>query len=255
MLNARYGVEREFTSESTRWRHTEPLPLSCRAARNRVASPIYYEVPIPANRNNHNNNHRNNNGNTVRADDAGHEAADEATRTSQAVTEEAAKATGQAMRAGVDIARRTADTARENVQSGLNTAVKGFRRATEQFTQVLGFAGPDAEELARRSYENIEAVSQASTVVARGFQEASQEWFGFVQQRVTKNIEGLGRLTHCRSAQDFIAVQSDLARDNMQQVIETSRRLGQVSVRVADEAAGIIQAEASTNTDRIRRVA
>jgi hypothetical protein len=51
------------------------------------------------------------------------------------------------MRAGVDVARRNADTARENVQSGLNTAVKGFQRATEQFTQVLGFAGPEAEEL------------------------------------------------------------------------------------------------------------
>jgi phasin family protein len=143
----------------------------------------------------------------------------------------------------------------ENVQSGLNTAVEGFQRATEQFTQVLGFAGPEAEELSRRSSENIEAVSQASTVVARGFQEASQEWFGLVQQRLTKNIEAFGRLARCRSAQDLVAVQSDLARDSMQRAIETSRRLGEVSVRIAHEAAGIIQAQASTNTDRIRRVA
>jgi phasin family protein len=159
------------------------------------------------------------------------------------------------MRAGMEIARRTADTARENVQSGLNTAVEGFQRATEQFTQVLGFAGPEAEELSRRSSENIEAVSQASTVVARGFQEASQEWFGLVQQRLTKNIEAFGRLARCRSAQDLVAVQSDLARDSMQRAIETSRRLGEVSVRIAHEAAGIIQAQASINTDRIRRVA
>jgi phasin family protein len=198
---------------------------------------------------------RNSNEQLARTANAGREAADEATRTTRVVTEETAKAGEQAMRAGVDIARRTADAARENVQSGLNTAVQGFQRVTEQFTQVLGFTGPRAEELARQSSENIEAVSQAGTVLARGFQEVSQEWFGFAQERLTKNIEALGRLAHCRSPQDFIALQSELARDNMQQAIDTSRRLGQVSARIADEAARLVQRQANANTERVRRAA
>jgi phasin family protein len=199
--------------------------------------------------------HRNSNEKIAKLADGGPDAAEETTRTTRIVTEEAAKAGEQAMRAGVDIARRTADTARENVQSGLNTAVQGVQRATDQFTQILGFTGPRAEELARQSSENIEAVSQASTVLARGFQEVSQEWFGFAHERLTKNIEALGRFAHCRSAQDFVALQSEVARDNMQQAIETGRRLGQVSARVADEAARIVQGRANANTDRVRRVA
>jgi hypothetical protein len=58
-----------------------------------------------------------------------------------------------------------------------------------------------------------------------------------------------------RSPQEFIALQSELARDAVQQAVETSRRIGQVSMRVADEAADAIQARANTKPDRVRRVA
>jgi len=86
-------------------------------------------------------------------------------------------------------------------------------------------------------------------------QEASQLWLGLAQERLTKNVEGFSRLARCRSPQDFIAMQSELARDAMQQAVETGRRIGQVSVRVTDEAAGIIESQASSDAGRIRRVA
>jgi Phasin protein len=72
-----------------------------------------------------------------------------------------------------------------------------------------------------------------------------------------KNIEAFGRLARCRSPHDLISVQSDFALDNIQQAIETSRRIGQVSLRIAEEAAGIVQTEArrNANTDRIRQAA
>jgi phasin family protein len=153
----------------------------------------------------------------------------------------------------VHLARRTAETARENVKSSLNAAAQGFQSLTEQFTNFTGLA--EAEELARRSFENLQAVSDSSTALARGFQEASQLWFALAQERLTKNVEGISRLSRCRSPQDFIAMQSELAREAMQQAVETSRRIGQVSMRVADETAGVIQARASAKPDRVRQAA
>src|SRR5215216_1504069 len=182
-------------------------------------------------------------------------AADEAARTARAVTDEAARVGEQTARAGADVFRRSTETARDNLQSGLNTATETVRRMTDQFTQVLGFNGPQAEELARRSSQNLQAVSQASSVLMKGAQEVSHEVLGLVQDRMTKNIDGLSRLAGCRSVQDFVAVQSDLARDTLQQVIDTNKRVAEVSVRIADEAGRIIQAQADKNAKQVRRVA
>src|SRR3954453_21646837 len=78
-------------------------------------------------------------------------AADEAARTARTVTDEAARVGEQTARAGADIVNRSTETARNMVEAGLNTATQTFQRATDQFTKVLGFSGPQAEQLARRS--------------------------------------------------------------------------------------------------------
>jgi phasin family protein len=182
-------------------------------------------------------------------------AADEAARTARTVTDEAARVGEQTARAGADIANRGTEAARNAVEAGLNTATQTFQRVTDQFTKVLGFSGPQAEELARRSSENLQAVSQASTVLARGAQEVSQEVFGLVQDRLQKNIDAVNRIASTRSVQDFVAVQSDLARDTLQQVIDTNKRIAEVSLRIADEAGRIIQDQANQNAKQVRRVA
>jgi hypothetical protein len=92
-------------------------------------------------------------------------------------------------------------TARENVKSSVNTAAQGLQSLTERFTNFTGLA--EAEELARRSFENLQAVSDSSSVLARGIQEASQLWIALAQERLAKNVEGFSRFARCRSPQDF----------------------------------------------------
>ncbi len=190
-----------------------------------------------------NHNERHGNTDQAKAANAGHHAADEAARTARTVADEAGRVGEQTARAGADAARRSAETARDTFQAGLNTANESFQRMTDQFTQVLGFNGPQAEELARRSSQNLQAVTQASAVLVKGAQEVSHEVLGLVQNRVQKNLDAVNRLAGVRSVQDFVAVQSDLVRDGLQQVIDTNRRIAEVSLRTADEAARAIQAQ------------
>ena len=57
---------------------------------------------------------------------------------------------------------------------------------TDQVKQVLGLHELEAEEQTRRASQNLQAVTQASTVLVRGAQEVSQELFGLVQEQLTK---------------------------------------------------------------------
>src|SRR4051794_20018669 len=182
-------------------------------------------------------------------------AADEAARTARTVTDEAARVGEQTARASADLARRSTETARETFQAGLDTANETFRRMTDQVNQVLGFNGPQAEELTRQVSQNLQAVSQASTVLARGAQEVSHEVFGLVQDRAQQNADAVNRIVKTRSVQDFVAVQSELVRDGIWQVIEINKRIAEVSLRIAEEAARIIETQANQNAKQVRRAA
>jgi hypothetical protein len=63
-------------------------------------------------------------------------------------------------------------------------------------------------------------------------------------------MEALNRMAGCRSVRAFVAAQSELMRDNLQLAIDTNRRIAALSVRIADEAAGAIQAQGKANQAR-----
>jgi phasin family protein len=146
-----------------------------------------------------------------------------------------------------------AEIVRDATEFGVNTSVKNFQKAADQFTQAVGFAGPQADELARRSRENIEAVAEASTVLVKGAQDITREWFDLIRERMAKNLDAMSRLAGCRSLHDFVAVQSDIARDRLGHNVESGRRLAEASARVATEAAQVIQSQAGRNAEAIER--
>ena len=125
---------------------------------------------------------------------------------------------------------------------------------TSMAAPVVNEAAQAGEQAACAS-QNLQAVTQASTVLARGFQEASNEVFRSAQNRFTKNMDGLNRMAGCRSVRAIVAAQSELMRDNLQLTIDTNRRIAALSVRIADEATGAIQAQADNRADYARRPA
>ena len=72
--------------------------------------------------------------------------------------------------------------------------------------------------------------------LSRGLQELSRELLTAVQEQIQRNLNVLGDLSRCRSVQEFVSIQSELLRDNLQHTFEGTRRLTEVSTRVAEEA-------------------
>ena len=146
----------------------------------------------------------------------------------------------------------TTSNVTEPANPSAETGQSAADKTTSMAAPVIDEAAQAGEQAACAS-QNLQAVTQASTVLARGFQEASNEVFRSVQNRLTKNMDSLNRMAGCRSVRAFVAAQSELMRDNVQLMIDTNRRIAALSVRVADEAAGAIQAQDHAN--QVRREA
>src|SRR5829696_3928852 len=132
-------------------------------------------------------------------------------------------------RAGV---REATDCAEDVMKTGMQSA----QRVAEEFGRVLGVGGQN-EDLTRQATENLAAITETGSVLMRGFQDVSREWLELTRERLRKNAEGMTKLTQCRTLPNLAAVQSDLARDNLNQIIDLTRRIAERSMQVADEAA------------------
>src|SRR5215212_4766930 len=137
---------------------------------------------------------------------------------------------------------RAADAVRESAHG----ATESTDRVAEQVTQLFGFGGERGQELTRQSTQNMQAVTQTSTVLVRGFQDVSQECLTVLREQLQRNVDGVAALLRCRSVQDVMAAQSELLRTSLESTVEGTRRLAEVSTRVANEASQTL----ATHADR-----
>ena len=157
--------------------------------------------------------------------------------------------------AGVEGAQTAVRTMQEAVQTGLSTASELARLSTDRAMQLFNPRTGDAQSLAEETSRNLQAVAQAGTVLARGVQDVSREWFELSQKRLQTNLEGLRSLAQCRSVPDFMAVQTSLIRDNLEQTLDTSRRMAELTQQLAEEASRTVTVQAETSLQRVSRAA
>jgi phasin family protein len=97
-------------------------------------------------------------------------------------------------------------------------------------------------------------VAQCGAVLTRGAQDVSREWVKLAGERLQRNLEGLKELAQCRTLPDLIAVQNRLTRENMEHMLNNSRRIAEMSLQVASEASQVT-GRTEESASRTRRVA
>ena len=167
--------------------------------------------------------------------------AEEAARATEMAADRTAQATQEAARANTQILRTQIETAQQAVRSGLEASVRSFESFSSRWARALGANQPNTE-LADQSVQNVRAVSQASTALAKGAQEASRAWFELTQKAVRTNLEALSQLAGVRTMPELIAVQSDLMRNNLEQVIQSGEEIARCSTDAIREATQVMEA-------------
>jgi len=166
--------------------------------------------------------------------------ADEAARTTEQVADRTAEATQAAARANTQILRTQIETAQQAMRSGLEASVRGFESFSSRWARALGTAQPNTD-LADQSVQNVRAVSQASTALAKGAQEASRAWFELTQKAVRTNLEALSQLAGVRTMPELMALQSDLMRNSLEQAIQSGEQIARCSTDAIREATQAMQ--------------
>jgi len=168
----------------------------------------------------------------------GQAAAEQTTRIGQA----AAEAGDEVARAGAHLLQQNAETLQNAWRSGLDMATAVMGRSTDELRRTLGFSEnealqAEAQQATERSARNTETILYTSTATTKLVGRMSQEYFEFVRHQIENSMNRMNELWRCRTPQDVAAVQSDLVRETVGSVLESSRRMADMSLKLADDAA------------------
>jgi phasin family protein len=149
----------------------------------------------------------------------------------------AAEAGAGAARAGADMFQRSAATAQYAFDSGSKLMSELVEQSIRRVARTFGVAGEDAQHATRQSARNTEAIVESGTIIAGGMQNISNELIEFARKRMERNLHFADMATGCRTPQEFLATQSNFVRDNLEDFVQSTRRIAEISKQMADEAA------------------
>jgi len=176
---------------------------------------------------------------TQNIEDTARLASERATEQTARMGQVAAEAGEEVARAGAQLLQQNAETVQNAWRFGLDMATKVMGRSTEELGRTLGFSGNEAQhaqQATERSARNTETILYTSTAATRMMSGMSQEYFEFVRQQMERSMERMNELWRCRTPQDLAAVQSDVLRETVGSVLESSRKMADMSLKLADDA-------------------
>jgi phasin family protein len=180
----------------------------------------------------------------TRQDNKSHQRPDELSRqTGEQAVEQTRRIGMAAAKAGEEVSRASADLVSQNAELFQNTwrfsieaVTEAMNRSNDHFGRTFGWTGDEAQQATERSVRNTQSVMESATAVSKGLNEISQEYLQFARRQMEKNIDRMNELWRCRTPHEFAAVQSDLLRDTVSGVLESGRRVADMSIKVADDA-------------------
>ncbi|KRP92775.1 Phasin protein [Bradyrhizobium yuanmingense] len=162
-----------------------------------------------------------------------------------------AEASEEVAQASSHLLQQNAEMLQNSWHFGVDMATVMLGRSADQLGRTFGVTGNETEQATERSVRNAEAIMYSTTAVVKGMNGVSREYFDFVRQQIERTMDRMNELWRCRTPQDLAAVQTDLMRDSIRSALDTSRRMADMSLKVADDAGNHI----TQSIERMRHAA
>ncbi len=158
--------------------------------------------------------------------------ADQAAQTVHSMTD----ASERTARIGADVARRSAESAESNWREGTEAASRIAQRSMDQLTRMMGVSGDAVRESVEKTSENVRAVMQSATDIAGGLQDVTGEWMRCAQKQAEHNLDHMEELGQCRTFHDYVALQTQMVRENIETLLQSVQRASERSTHIAGRA-------------------
>ena len=136
-----------------------------------------------------------------------------------------------AVKAGAMNYEKVVATTREQVEAAVNAGAEMFKG----YEDVAGFGK-----------QNIDAIMATSAVLSKGMQDLNKAWFALAQEALEQNVAATKRILGSKSVVEVVEIQSDLAKASYDKAMTESRKLSDMSIKLAEEASAPIASRVNT---------
>jgi phasin family protein len=159
----------------------------------------------------------------------------------------------------VKSAAEAASTVRDSVEQGFlagtEAATRTYEQAAamtkEQFEKASVTLFKSYEELSQLGKENIDAFVKSGTIVAKGFEDMGKIWMAFTQRSLESSVETAKAAIACKTIREVVDLQSDFARQSFDSMVAEGTKIGEISVKVANEAIQPLQGRVNVVVEKI----
>lgn len=145
-------------------------------------------------------------------------------------------------------------------KASAEAAAKGYEQAVQtakERVEAAFTAGSDAfkgyEDVAAFNKSNVDALVKSGAVLAKGAQDFNALWFGFAQASLEDGIAATKALLGCKTLQQVAEVQGDLVKSSYDKLVSESRKMSDMSVKVAENAAKPIAGRLNVTVEKFTK--
>ncbi len=157
---------------------------------------------------------------------------EEANRFTRNLTEQSERAA----QANAKLITDQAEAFRRMWQASAEMAANLTKRSADEVARTFGIGGGEAEKAAGQASDNVGALVHSASVVANAARAISTEWVDLVRHGTERSVDQMNALMRCRSPSDLVTMQTHALRDNMEALLDCSRRIAEIALQTTAEA-------------------
>jgi phasin family protein len=173
---------------------------------------------------------------TKKIEETARQSAERTAEQARRIGETASRTSAELAQVSTTLFQQNAQALQNAMRFGLETMTAVMGRSADQFNRAMGLSGDEAQQATERSARNAKSILHSTAATSQGLAGVSEEYFEFVRHQIECNIDCMNELWRCRTPHDVAAVQSDLVRHTMETALESSRRMADMSLKLADDA-------------------